>query len=45
MSDKFGCCQSCAYLDTDACDACEDADLFEPAEELAEEDEDMRQAA
>ncbi len=44
MSDKFGCCDTCAYRGTDACDECEEADLYEFDEDLIEE-EDRLEAA
>lgn len=36
---KFGCCETCAYRDTDACDECEDADQYEFDTDLLEEEE------
>jgi len=37
MSDKFGCCDTCANYDSSACGDCEDADHYEFDEELIEE--------
>lgn len=34
MSGRFGCCDTCAFRDTDACEECEDADLYELDEDL-----------
>lgn len=31
----WGCCAACAWAGSEACDECEEADLFEPAEDMA----------
>lgn len=35
--ERFGCCKVCQYRQTEECDQCNDADLFEVDQEAAEE--------